>query len=108
MSLLQIRMGEDQPVVDNLNFLDCLNPEEVVSTQIVLDMLGVNYERCGLKERDKVVLRYYTDVNLTDGVRNELELMKRTALSRLKEAPDNLSKLVEQAQKAFDGIERFG
>jgi hypothetical protein len=108
MSLLQIRMGEGQPVIDNPNFLDCLNPEEMVSTQMVLEMLGVNYERCGLKEGDKAVLRYYTDVNLTDGVRSELELMKKTTLSKLKEAPDNLSKLVEQAQKAFDGVERVG
>ncbi len=101
-------MREDQPVIDNPNFLDCMNPEEMISTQMVLEMLGVNYERCGLKENNKVIIRYYTDVNLTDGVRNELELMKRAASSRLKESPENLVKFVETAQKAFEGVELHG
>jgi len=108
MNLLQIKMGEDQPVIDNPNFLDCFNVEEMISTQIVLEKLKVNFELCGFKEDNKVIIRYYTDVNLTDGVRSELELMKRTVLSRLKNQPEDLVKFVERARKVFDGVEQHG
>jgi hypothetical protein len=106
MYLLQIKMGEDQSVIDNPNFIDCFRPEDAVCTQTVLDMLNVNHQVIGLlnKDTDNVFLRYYTDINLTDGVRKELQQMFGRALSEFKKTPDDFAKFVKEAERAFNSV----
>jgi hypothetical protein len=106
MNLLQIKMGQNQPIVDNPNFIDCFRPEDAVCTQTVLDMLNINHHVVGLlnKDTDNVFLRYYTDVNLTDGVRQELQLMFRKVLSELKKTPDDFAKFLKEAERAFSSV----
>jgi hypothetical protein len=105
MKYLQVKLAADQPPIDNPNYLDCLTPEEMVTTQMVLEVLGIDYDRTGLKENDKTIIRYYTDTNLTDDHRKEIERYKKELLENLqKDDSANLANFVEQAKKAFEGV----
>jgi len=105
LKYLKIKLTAESEPIDNPNYLDCLTPEEMVSTQFVLDALGVDYDRCGIKENNKAVIRYFTDVNLDTDTRAEIEKMKTEALRMLKEEQgDHFDLYIAPAKKAFDGV----
>jgi len=46
LKYLQIKLTADSEPIDNPNYLDCMTPEEMVSTQLVLEALNIDYDRC--------------------------------------------------------------
>lgn len=106
LKYLKIKLTPESEPVDNPNYLDCLTPEEMVSTQFVLEALNVDYDRCGIKENDKVVIRYYTDTNLDSDTRTEIEKMKIEVLVMLKgQHGDHFENFISPAIKAFDAVQ---
>ena len=78
----------------------------MVSTQFVLETLNVDYDRCGVKENDKAVIRYYTDTNLDSDTRTEIEKMKIKVLRMLKEQHgDHFDNFISPAIKAFEAVQ---
>ena len=106
LKYLKIKLNPDSNPVDNPNYLDCMTPEEMVSTQFVLEALKIDYDRCGIKENDKVVIRYYTDTNLDSDTRSEIGKMKVAALGMFKKQHgSHFDTFIAPAVKAFDAVQ---
>jgi hypothetical protein len=106
LKYLQIKLTADSEPIDNPNYLDCMTPEEMVSTQLVLEALNIDYDRCGIKENDQAVIRYYTDTNLDFETRTEIGKMKIAMLGMLKQQHgDHFDIFISPAVKAFDAVQ---
>jgi hypothetical protein len=106
LKYLKIKLTADSEPVDNPNYLDCMTPEEMVSTQFVLDALKIDYDRCGIKENDKAVIRYYTDTNLDSDSKTEIGKMKVALLGMLKEQHgSHFDTFISPAVRAFDAVQ---
>ena len=106
LKYLQIKLTADSEPIDNPNYLDCLTPEEMVSTQLVLEALNIDYDRCGIKENGKAVIRYFTDTNLDSCARTEIGKMKVEVLSRVKDQHGNhFAAYISPAVQAFEAVQ---
>jgi|SRR5579859_4991055 len=106
LKYLTVKLTPDSEPIDNPNYLDCKTPEEMVSTQFVLEALNIDYDRCGIKENGNAVIRYYTDTNLDSNARAEIGKMKIEILGMLKQQQgDRFDNFLSPAIKAFDAVQ---
>jgi hypothetical protein len=106
LKYLKIKLAPESEPIDNPNYLDCMTPEEMVSTQFVLEALKIDYDRCGVKENDKAVIRYYTDTNLDSDTRTEIGKMKVAMLDMLREQQgSHFDTFIAPTVKAFAAVQ---
>ena len=84
MRFKKIKLSAHSEPIDNPNYIDCQTPEEAVAIQFAIEMLNIQYDMTVFRDVDeKMKVRYFTDTNLKDSDRQEIEKLKNEAYKLL-------------------------